>query len=172
MAASVGGSCLVGGAMDPLSASPLRILDEGGALAVVLEHVPEDDALCATLVCTTFRDALFAQARHAVRIAGLRYAGKRLVSSVASVASSVGRMVWLRALGAAGPGWVRSWNRETCSKLAAAGALESLQWARANGCEWDVGTCEAAAQNGHLDVLEWARANGCERTEYEEWEDE
>ena len=100
--------------MDPLSASPLRILDEGGALAVVLEHVPEDDALCAALVCTTFRDALFAQARHAVRKAGAKYAGKRLVSSVASVASSVGRLVWLRRLGAEGPGWVSSWNEGTC----------------------------------------------------------
>ena len=100
--------------MDPLSASPLHILDEGGALAVVLEHVPEDDALCAALVCTTFRDALFAQARHAVRKAGAKYAGKRLVSSVASVASSVGRLVWLRGVGAAGPGWVRRWDEATC----------------------------------------------------------
>ena len=119
--------------MDPLSASPLRILDEGGALAVVLEHIPEDDALCAALVCTTFRDALFAQARHAVRKAGAKYAGKRLVSSV-SVASSVARLVWLRGLGAAGPSWVRSWDRGTCARLAAVGALEVLQWARANGC--------------------------------------
>ena len=148
--------------MDPLSGSPLRILDEGGALAVVLEHVPEDDALCAALVCTTFRDALFAQARHAVRRAGLKYAGKRLVSSVASVASSVGRLVWLRGLGAVAPRWVRSWDRETCAILAAVGALESLQWARANGCEWDVETCFAAAGEGHLEVLQWARANGCE----------
>ena len=102
----------------PLSASPLRILDEGGALAVVLEHVPEDDALCAALVCTTFRDALFAQARHAVRKAGLKYAGKRLVSSV-SVASSVSRLVWLRGLGAAAPVWVRAWNQGACLRLAA-----------------------------------------------------
>ena len=79
---------LAGGAMDPLSASPLRILDEGGALAVVLEHVPEDDALCATLVCTTFRDALFAQARHAVRKAGAQYAGKRVGIPTQVMASS------------------------------------------------------------------------------------
>ena len=126
--------------MDPLSGSPLRILDDGGALAVVLEHVPEDDALCAALVCTTFRDALFAQARHAVRKVGLQYAGKRLVSSVASVASSVGRLVWLRELGNGAPKWVRRWDRDTCRRLAAVGALESLQWARANGCEWNVYT--------------------------------
>ena len=139
--------------MDPLSASPLRILDEGGALAVVLEHVPEDDALCVALVCRIFRDALFAQARHAVRKAGLKYAGKRLVSSV-SVASSVGRLVWLRGLGAAVPRWVRRWNRGTCKRLAFVGALESLQWARANGCAWDKYTCSRAALRGHLEVLQ------------------
>ena len=148
--------------MDPLSGSPLHILDDGGALAVVLEHIPEDDALCAALVCTTFRDALFAQARHAVRKVGLQYAGKRLVSScAASVASSVGRLVWLRGLGAAAPRWVRRWNRGTCNRLAFVGALESLQWARANGCKWNSATCSSAAAGGHLDVLQWARANGC-----------
>ena len=147
--------------MDPLSGSPLRILDDGGALAVVLEHIPEDDALCAALVCTTFRDALFAQARHAVQKAGLKYAGKRLVSSV-SVASSAQRLVWLRGLVDGAPRWVRRWDRDTCSRLAAVGALESLQWARANGCAWDAYTCSAAAHGGHLEVLQWARANGCE----------
>ena len=121
--------------MDPLSASPLRILDEGsegGALAVVLVHVPEDDALCAALVCTTFRDALFAQARHAVRKAGAKYAGKRLVSSV-SVASSVARLVWLRGLGAAAPGWVRSWRccnglgRTAASGTSARAAMQHME---------------------------------------------
>ena len=150
----------MGGAMDPLSGSPLEILDAGGALAVVLEHIPEDDALCTALVCTTFRDALFAQGRHAVRKAGLKYAGKRLVSSV-SVASSAQRLVWLRGLGAVGPMWVRSWDEWTCLRLASIGALESLQWARANGCEWDALTCSYAAQGGHLEALQWARANDC-----------
>ena len=148
---------------DPLSGSLLRILDGGGALTAVLEHVPEDDALCAALACTTFRDALFAQARHAVRREG-QYAGKRLVGSVTSVASSVGRLVWLRGLGDSdtAPRWLRRWDERTCWSLAGVGALESLQWARANGCAWSVYTCGCAARGGHLKVLQWARANGCE----------
>ena len=48
-----------------------------------------------------------------------------------------------------------------CWKVASAGALKLLQWARANGCPWDKGTCTQAAQGGHLTVLQWARANGC-----------
>ena len=119
---------------DPLSGSLLRILDAGGALAVDLEHVADDDTLCGALVCSTFRDALFAQPRHAVRKAGQPYAGKRFVSTVASVASSVGRLVWVRQLGDVGPRWVQDWNQGTCQLLASVGALESLQWARANGC--------------------------------------
>ena len=55
---------------DPLHHSTLRILDDGGGLGLVLNHIHEDDALCAALVCTTFRDAMFAQARHSVRGAG------------------------------------------------------------------------------------------------------
>ena len=75
---------------------------------MVLEHIPENDALCATLVCTTFRDALFAQARHAVRGVGLKYAGKRLVSSAASVASSMTRArVYLCALNRAREGGLK-----------------------------------------------------------------
>ena len=37
--------------MDPLHDSPLRMLDAGGALSLVLDRVDEDDALCAALVC-------------------------------------------------------------------------------------------------------------------------
>jgi hypothetical protein len=33
------------------------------------------------------------------------------------------------------------------------GALASLQWARANGCDWDVGTYWKAAEGGHLALL-------------------
>ena len=48
-----------------------------------------------------------------------------------------------------------------CWKVASAGALKLLQWARANGCPWDAWTCAYAAQGGHLTVLQWSRANGC-----------
>jgi hypothetical protein len=51
-----------------------------------------------------------------------------------------------------------------CSMLAKYGHVETLQWARANGCPWDTWwgewTCTQAAINGHLEVIQWARANG------------
>ena len=151
--------------MDPLGGSSLSILEDGGALPLVLDRLDKDDALCAALACTTLRDVLFAQPRHALRAAPRRgnkpYAGKRIVTSVAGVASSAGRLAWVRGLGGVAPSWVRAWNSLTSRHLAAVGALEALQWARANGCEWDASTCGYAAYGGHLEVLQWARANGC-----------
>ncbi len=77
--------------MDPLQDSALRALDAGGALTLVIDHVDDDDALCAALVCTTFRDTTFAQPRHGVRGAAEPHTGKRSINSVAGVASSGGR---------------------------------------------------------------------------------
>ena len=61
--------------------------------------------------------------------------------------------------------WARAnecpWDEETCAYAAQGGHLAVLQWARANGCPWDKGTCTIAAQGGQLAVLQWARANGC-----------
>ena len=148
--------------MDPLGGSSLSILEDGGALPLVLDRLDEDDALCAALACTTLRDVLFAQPRHAVRAAGKPYAGKRIVTSVAGVASSAGRLAWARGLSCVAPSWVQAWDWHTSRYLASVGALEALQWARANGCEWDACTCSEAAGGGHLEVLQWARANGCE----------
>ena len=56
--------------MDPLAGSSLSILEDGGGLPLVLDRLDEDDALCAALACTTLRDVLFAQPRHAVRAPG------------------------------------------------------------------------------------------------------
>src|SRR6056300_886980 len=120
--------------MDPLGGSSLSILEDGGALHLVLDHLDEDDALCAALACTTLRDLLFAQPRHAVRAAGKPYAGRRIVTGVAGVASSAARLAWARGLSGAAPFWVRAWNWRTTRHLASVGALEALQWARANGC--------------------------------------
>ena len=129
--------------MDPLRHSALRALDAGGALALVLDHVDDDDALCAALVCTTFRDTTFAQPRHGVRGACAAHVGKRIVTSVAGVASSAGRLAWVKSLDGAAPAWVHRWDAGTCRRLAAVGALEALRWARENGCEWDPDTCAA-----------------------------
>jgi hypothetical protein len=155
--------------MDPLAGSALSILEDGGGLPLVLDRLDEDDALCAALACTTLRDLLFAQPRHVVRAAGKSHAGKRIVTSVAGVASSAARLAWVRGLSGAAPSWVRAWNSLTSHHLASVGGLEALQWARANGCEWDAWTCGQAAQGGHLEVLQWARANGCEWNAYTCW---
>ena len=148
--------------MDPLAGSALSILEDGGALPLVLDRLDEDDALCVALACTTLRDVLFAQPRHAMRAAGKPYAGKRIVTSVAGVASSARRLAWVRGLSGAAPSWVQAWDSCTSRHLASVGALDALQWARANGCAWDAGTCSEAAYGGHLEVVRWARANGCE----------
>eukprot|EP01044_Picomonas_judraskeda_P030821 COSAG03_NODE_11242_length_603_cov_2.369048_1_plen_132_part_01 len=131
--------------MDPLGGSSLSILEDGGGLPLVLDRLDEDDALCAALACTTFRDALFAQPRHVVRATGKPYAGKRIVTSVAGVGSSAGRLAWVRGLSDGAPWWVRGWDWSTSRHLASVGALEALQWARANGCGWHAGTCMYAA---------------------------
>ena len=114
--------------MDPLRDSPLRILDEGSALVLVLDQVDEDDVLVAALVCTIFRDELFKQPRHAVRPADKPYAGKRLVTSVAGVASSARRLAWARTLELQAPAWVRSW-----SQVPAETWRVSVLWTRCSG---------------------------------------
>jgi hypothetical protein len=51
---------------------------------------------------------------------------------------------------------------ERASAYAArSGRLEILQWVRSNGCPWDAFTCSCAAANGHLEILQWAHVNGC-----------
>lgn len=48
-----------------------------------------------------------------------------------------------------------------CSYSAWLGNMETLKWARANGCKWDELTCMNAAESGHLEFLQYLRANGC-----------
>ena len=45
----------------------------------------------------------------------------------------------------------------TCCNAALLGHLETLKWARYNGCDWDYKTCCFAASGGHLETLKWAR---------------
>src|ERR1700733_3597535 len=49
---------------------------------------------------------------------------------------------------------------DVCKESAKSGQVQTLQWARANGCPWNENTCAYAAENGHLEVLQWAVANG------------
>jgi hypothetical protein len=48
-----------------------------------------------------------------------------------------------------------------CPAAAAAGRLDVLQWARAQGCPWTSSTCAYAAAEGHLEILDWAITNKC-----------
>lgn len=58
---------------------------------------------------------------------------------------------WLRAREPPTP-----WSAYACASAAENGHLETLQWLRANGCEWDQLTTCYAARSGRLEVLEWA----------------
>jgi len=50
----------------------------------------------------------------------------------------------------------RRFKDKYCYHSAKRGELDSLIWARANGCEWNSDTCKAAARGGHLACLKWA----------------
>ena len=113
--------------MDPLCDSPLRILDAGGALGLVLDRVDEDDALFAALACTTFRDALFAQPRHAVRPADKLHAGKRLVTNVAGVAPRTAGVAGAGVGEHLGPGYLQKLGVCRCAGRAPVGAHERLR---------------------------------------------
>ena len=60
--------------------------------------------------------------------------------------------------------WAREngcdWNVDACLNAACGGHLEVLQFLRANGCPWDTWTCYMAVEYGHLETLRWARENG------------
>ena len=61
--------------------------------------------------------------------------------------------------------WARAngcdWDSDTCSVAAREGHLDCLIWAREHGCPWNSMTCLAAAKAGHLHILKWARENNC-----------
>jgi hypothetical protein len=99
------------------------------------------DAWVARLVCQAFRDRC-----------------ERRDVSVGSAVQSVARLELALALGIP--------RVDVCESAARGGHLATLQWARANGCDWGLFACEAAASGGHLDVLQWAHANGCE---WDQW---
>ena len=62
--------------------------------------------------------------------------------------------------------WAREngcdWDAKTCFHAAYGGQLEALKWLQAEGCPWDAGTCWVAVKEGHEEMLRWARENGCE----------
>jgi hypothetical protein len=54
------------------------------------------------------------------------------------------------------------WSFDTCHQAALGGHLEVLKWAKEKGCPWDSQTCTHAAMGGHLEVIKWLRENGCQ----------
>jgi hypothetical protein len=147
--------------MDPLAASAFALLDKHSSIRLVTDAVHEDDALCLALTCRALRDALWA--RFPRRPAGGAHTGARVRTRDAAVVGTVGRLAWARDLERPWPGPRAGWRpAQICRTAARHGALASMQWARANGCEWDRSTCSSAARGGHLAVLQWARANGCD----------
>jgi hypothetical protein len=149
-------------------------------LVVIASQLAEDDELAFALACRRLRQGVAGTERRA--------AGARLLTSIFSALSSVGKLEWAvvscwlpisgrllirtardgqleqqRLLRAHGCAWepCRRDCEDSCSSAAAGGHLAVLQWARADGCPWDQGTCSRAAEKGHLHVLQWARANSC-----------
>ena len=61
--------------------------------------------------------------------------------------------------------WAREngcdWNTNACAMAAMGDQLEVLQWLRANSCPWNHGVCHFAVDKGHAETLRWARENGC-----------
>jgi hypothetical protein len=51
---------------------------------------------------------------------------------------------------------------DACCEAADNGALDNLQWLRANGFPWSEKVMIKAVRGEHLVVLEWARNNGCD----------
>jgi hypothetical protein len=85
----------------------------------------------------------------------------------AAVVGAVGRLAWARGLDRPWPEPRADWRpAKICRAAAQHGALASLQWARANGCDWNAITCSAAVRRGHLALLQWLRANGYDWDEY------
>ena len=145
-----------------LAVSLFRILDEATSLRLVLDQVPVSDALCVALVCTDFRDAVFERFPRIHQLYDHEGpsreptgAKRRFMTSVIEdMTCSRSRFAWAASFGAhrafadcaAGHcQWLRSWGADVARRLAQKGALEALQWARANGLCWDAGACRAAA---------------------------
>jgi hypothetical protein len=52
-------------------------------------------------------------------------------------------------------------KKQLMAAAAKGGCLQTLQWARGQGCPWDVSVSRAAAEKGHPAVLQWLWQRGC-----------
>jgi hypothetical protein len=91
---------------------------------------------------------------------GDAHAGARVRTRDAAVVGTVARLAWVWGLDRPWQEPREGWQMdEIC---AANSTLASLQWARANSCDWSLGTCGEAVPGGQLEVMQWARVNGCD----------
>lgn len=98
-------------------------LTEPVVIQRVADAVAEDDALALALACRALRDALLAHRRAA-----------RFRTREAGVLLSANRLRWARGLPGI-PDWlVRKDSPEACWRIARAGHLAVLRFARADGC--------------------------------------
>jgi hypothetical protein len=158
-----------------LAGSAFRVLDAADQLSLVLDLVGAGEALCIALVCTEFRDAIFARFPAGAHVLYDQRGPQRepvgarrlLTSVVEDMSCSASRFAWVAApalcagderRGPASwalPGqsthceWLRGWGADVARRLAAKGALAALQWARAHGLYWDAGACRAAVGAVH-----------------------
>jgi len=50
----------------------------------------------------------------------------------------------------------QSWSKDTIDAVIEQGDLPTIQWLRAEGCEWNEWSLRKAARDGHLHILQWA----------------
>ena len=117
-----------------------RLDDSGRLLQQMIDSIDEGYAYYSALACQPFHRAIRDRFPNGTR------------TRPSSVLSSSERFIWtyIELPEEARPRW---WGADLCRKIAAAGQLSALQWARANNCAWDSSTCYAAAGGGHLEVL-------------------
>ena len=125
-----------------------RLDDSGRLLQQMIVSIDEGHVYYSALACQPFHRAVRDRFPNGTR------------TTPSAVLSSSERFMWTytELPEEARPPW---WGADLCPKIAAAGQLSALQWARANNCDWNIATCTAAAREGHLEVLQWLRDNGC-----------
>jgi hypothetical protein len=157
----------------------------GDLISRIAAQLEGGDRICFRLTCAAFRDnstpATVKPRAHFLRTVGLAELGMSdptfplaaIPPYTAPAFQPQGRSTAVRmcalaasAGSAAVLDWLRdvhgySWDRETCAAAAAAGHLDLLRHARAQGCAWDWTTAARAAEAGRLDTLQWALDNGC-----------
>ena len=88
------------------------------AYELVLRRLTADDHLCAALTCRAFRDVLFVLTSVKRKKKERGGKGGRSRTAPRALACSAGRLRWARGLGAAGPLWLRRWDKTTCAMVA------------------------------------------------------